>query len=113
MEIEPNPEPPKVDSKPVKIRVDEIYLELENAPETWDDFGRDISSLIIDGKIVPWGPQAARKYKMNQVHVFNIKQGKHEVQVTAIVDGSTFIARGTIEVKENKQAFKLKLKKTQ
>ena len=115
----PDPKPIKVKPEPVLVRVESVHLNFENAPESWER-GDDFTSLTIDGKTVPWNLEsnlgaeqikASRKYSLNQVHLHHIKQGKHKVQVKATINGSGFVAAGTIEVEKNEQEFTLKLVK--
>ena len=77
---------------------------------------------MVDGKQVPWAQNrslvagqivASGQASSKQVLVYEIKQGKHNVRVTAMVDGSIFMAQETVEIKKSGQVFKLKLSKTE
>ena len=123
LEIKANPKPVKVKTKPVLIHVGKVTLTFADA--SGDPLGvvTKFSELKIDGKNVPWTQvgkplvagqiEASGQASSKQVLVYEIKQGKHKVQVTATVDGSIFVASGTIEVKKSEQVFKLKLVKSQ
>ena len=79
----------------------------------------EFKSIMVDGKSVPRNRELAAGQILakgltssNKVLVYEIKEGKHDVRITAIVDGSTFVAQGMIDVKKKDKIFKLKLTET-
>ena len=129
LEIKPNPKPVEVKSEPVLIHVGLIILNFEDAAgEPSGVF--DFKSLKVDGTEVPWTEDvqpdgttvpwakdrqpvageivASGRATLKKVRIYEIKEGKHDIQVTALMDDetTTLIAKGTIEVKEDEEVKK-------
>ena len=115
LEIKPNPKTEKVKPKRTLIYVSRIMIEFEDASGVPLEIS-EFKSIMVDGKSVPRNRELAAGQILakgltssNKVLVYEIKEGKHDVRITAIVDGSTFVAQGMIDVKKKGEVFKLKL----
>ena len=113
--------------KPKKIArlVDQVVLGFVDADGKPLAEIIDFRALTIDGQSIPWAQsqerlspgqvKASRQYARKQVLVFQLRQGKHSVQVDAVipddkdVNGAQAIAQQSIEVKKSGQVFKLNL----
>jgi hypothetical protein len=116
LEIKPNPKPIEVKPKDVLIHVGKVTFAFANPP---DDPIDEFTSLLIDGKIVPWFSKqapgetmASRQYALKQLVVYEIPEGKHDIQLTVVAGDTTVVAEGEIEVRKTGQVFKLKPAKT-
>ena len=125
LEITPNPKVVVVKPKKIARLVDQVVLGFVDADGKPLAEIIDFRALTIDGQSIPWAQsqerlspgqvKASRQYARKQVLVFQLRQGKHSVQVDAVipddkdVNGAQAIAQQSIEVKKSGQVFKLNL----